>query len=88
MMTLTSGAFAHGGAIPAHYTCDGKDCSPALAWTGVPAGAKSLVLVADRPEEAERRARPAFEEGLAAQEKAHLHVVAPAALEGLFAVPC
>ena len=47
-----------------------------------------LVLVADRPEEAERRARPAFDEGLAAQEKAHLHVVAPAALEGLFAVPC
>jgi len=50
MMTLTSGAFAHGGAIPARYTCDGKDCSPALAWTGVPAGAKSLVLIVDDPD--------------------------------------
>ena len=34
MMTLTSAAFAHCGAIPAHHTCDGRDCSPALAWTG------------------------------------------------------
>jgi Raf kinase inhibitor-like YbhB/YbcL family protein len=50
MMTLTSGAFAPGGAIPAHYTCDGRDCSPALAWTGVPAGAKSLVLIVDDPD--------------------------------------
>ena len=49
-MTLTSGAFAPGGAIPARYTCDGKDCSPALAWTSVPAGAKSLVLIVDDPD--------------------------------------
>ena len=49
-MTLTSGAFAPGGAIPARYTCDGKDCSPALAWTGVPAGTKSLVLIVDDPD--------------------------------------
>ena len=49
-MTLTSAAFAHGGAIPARYTCDGKDCSPALAWTSVPAGAKSLVLIVDDPD--------------------------------------
>ena len=50
MMSLTSAAFAHGGAIPARYTCDGKDCSPALAWTSVPAGAKSLVLIVDDPD--------------------------------------
>jgi hypothetical protein len=50
MMTLTSGAFAPGGAIPARYTCDGRDCSPALAWTGVPAGTKSLVLIVDDPD--------------------------------------
>ena len=49
-MTLTSAAFAPGGAIPARYTCDGKDYSPALAWTGVPAGAKSLVLIVDDPD--------------------------------------
>jgi hypothetical protein len=50
MMILTSGAFAHGGAIPAHCTCDGKDRSPALAWSGVPTHAKSLVLIVDDPD--------------------------------------
>jgi hypothetical protein len=50
MMTLTSSAFTHGGAIPAHYTCDGKDRSPALAWSGVSANAKSLVLIVDDPD--------------------------------------
>lgn len=48
--TLTSSAFADGAAIPRAHTCDGKDVSPALAWTGVPAGAKALVLVVDDPD--------------------------------------
>jgi Raf kinase inhibitor-like YbhB/YbcL family protein len=47
---LTSSAFADGGAIPAKYTCDGGDTSPPLAWSGVPAGAKSLALVVDDPD--------------------------------------
>jgi len=47
---LTSSAFAEGGAIPAKYTCDGKDVSPPLAWSGVPAGAKSLALIVDDPD--------------------------------------
>jgi Raf kinase inhibitor-like YbhB/YbcL family protein len=50
MMTLTSSAFAHGGAIPSAYTCDGQDRSPALAWSGVPTNAKSLVLIVDDPD--------------------------------------
>ena len=49
-MTLTSTAFPHQGAIPRQYTCDGGDTSPPLAWSGVPAGAKSLVLIVDDPD--------------------------------------
>jgi Raf kinase inhibitor-like YbhB/YbcL family protein len=49
-MAITSSAFAHNGPIPKLYTCEGKDISPPLAWTGLPAGAKSLVLIVDDPD--------------------------------------
>jgi Raf kinase inhibitor-like YbhB/YbcL family protein len=49
-MEISSTAFAHGEAIPAKHTCEGGDVSPPLAWTGVPAGAKSLVLIVDDPD--------------------------------------
>jgi Raf kinase inhibitor-like YbhB/YbcL family protein len=49
-LTLTSSAFAPHGEIPALYTCEGKDTSPALAWSGVPAATKSLALVVDDPD--------------------------------------
>jgi Raf kinase inhibitor-like YbhB/YbcL family protein len=49
-MKITSTAFAHNGSIPARYTCDGKDISPALHWSGVPAGTQSLVLIVDDPD--------------------------------------
>jgi Raf kinase inhibitor-like YbhB/YbcL family protein len=49
-MQLTSIAFKEGGEIPKRYTCDGRDISPPLAWTGVPAGTKSLVLIVDDPD--------------------------------------
>ena len=49
-LTLTSTAFAPHGEIPTLYTCEGKDTSPVLAWTGVPAGAKSLALIVDDPD--------------------------------------
>ena len=49
-MQLTSTAFSEGAAIPAKYTSDGKNVSPPLKWTGVPAGAKSLALIADDPD--------------------------------------
>ena len=49
-MQLTSAAFAEGSAIPAKYTCDAKNVSPPLKWSGVPAGAKSLALIADDPD--------------------------------------
>ena len=49
-LKLVSAAFAEGGAIPQNYTCEGMDISPPLTWTGVPADAKSLVLIVDDPD--------------------------------------
>jgi Raf kinase inhibitor-like YbhB/YbcL family protein len=49
-LTLTSPSFANGGEIPRRHTCQGEDVSPALAWSGVPAGARSLVLIVDDPD--------------------------------------
>jgi len=48
--TLTSAAFAHQGAIPTKYTCEGADVSPPLSWTGLPPGTKSLALIVDDPD--------------------------------------
>ena len=49
-IAITSPAFAPGGEIPALFTCEGRDLSPALDWTGVPETAKSLVLIVDDPD--------------------------------------
>jgi Raf kinase inhibitor-like YbhB/YbcL family protein len=49
-LNIMSPSFTQNGAIPARHTCDGRDISPALAWTGVPAGTKSLALIADDPD--------------------------------------
>jgi Raf kinase inhibitor-like YbhB/YbcL family protein len=49
-MQVTSTAFSEGQPIPEKYTCQGKDISPPLKWSGAPASAKSLVLIADDPD--------------------------------------
>jgi Raf kinase inhibitor-like YbhB/YbcL family protein len=49
-LALTTTAFTNGGAIAKKYTCDGADLSPALNWSGVPAGAQSLALITDDPD--------------------------------------
>jgi Raf kinase inhibitor-like YbhB/YbcL family protein len=49
-MSLASSAFTHEGAIPKQFTCDGSDVSPELSWSGIPADAKSLVLIVDDPD--------------------------------------
>jgi Raf kinase inhibitor-like YbhB/YbcL family protein len=54
--TLGSTAFQEGGEIPSVHTCEGKDTSPPLAWSGVPPGAKSLALVVDDPDAPDPRA--------------------------------
>lgn len=49
-MRLTSSAFPDGSAIPRRFTCDGEDQSPPLAWSGVPEGTRSFVLLCDDPD--------------------------------------
>ncbi|MGO8756204.1 MAG: YbhB/YbcL family Raf kinase inhibitor-like protein [Gallionellaceae bacterium] len=49
-LTITSPSFMPDREIPARHTCDGRNISPPLAWSGVPAGTKSLALIADDPD--------------------------------------
>jgi Raf kinase inhibitor-like YbhB/YbcL family protein len=47
---ITSRAFAHEEMIPAQYTCDGQDLSPALEWSTPPSATRSLALILDDPD--------------------------------------
>jgi Raf kinase inhibitor-like YbhB/YbcL family protein len=47
---LISAAFAQGGTIPKLHTCEGADLSPALEWSGEPAGTQSFAVIADDPD--------------------------------------
>lgn len=49
-MQITSPAFTMNGPIPTKHTCEGSDLSPALAWSGAPAGTKSFALIVDDPD--------------------------------------
>ncbi|MFB9992588.1 YbhB/YbcL family Raf kinase inhibitor-like protein [Deinococcus oregonensis] len=54
-LNLTSPSFANGGVYPGEqvasgFGCTGPNTSPALNWTGVPAGTQSLVLTKYDPD--------------------------------------
>lgn len=51
-LSLTSPAFTNDSAIPSKFTCDAgmTNPSPALAWSGSPAGTKSFVLIVHDPD--------------------------------------
>jgi len=49
-LKIETKAFAPGGPIPAMYTGDGADVSPALTWSGVPEGTRELALICDDPD--------------------------------------
>ncbi len=50
MLKIESKAFSAGGDIPAKFTCDGEDRSPALSWSEPPKATQSLALIADDPD--------------------------------------
>lgn len=52
VMTLTSSAWPDGGAIPAKYAQSGGEMSPPLAWSRVPDGVTSFVLIAHDADDA------------------------------------
>lgn len=49
-LTLTSPAFAPGGEIPSLHTCEGRDVSPRLEWSGAPLSTQSFALIVDDPD--------------------------------------
>jgi Raf kinase inhibitor-like YbhB/YbcL family protein len=49
-MTITSDAFTNGQSIPAKYSCNGRNISPALAWDEPPTGTQSFALIVDDPD--------------------------------------
>ena len=49
-ISIKSEAFREGETIPAEYTCRGRNVSPALSWSGIPADAKSIALIMDDPD--------------------------------------
>ena len=53
---LSSQAFSHNEPIPMLYTCDGRDFSPPLSWSGLPPGTMSLALIVDDPDAPDPRA--------------------------------
>lgn len=49
-MELKSGAFTQGAAIPAKYTGEGEDVSPALSWSNAPEGTGSFAVICHDPD--------------------------------------
>jgi Raf kinase inhibitor-like YbhB/YbcL family protein len=49
-LTLSSPAFADGAPIPKQFTANGANISPALVWSGAPAGTESFALVCEDPD--------------------------------------
>lgn len=47
---ITSPAFANTEAIPADYSCKGRNISPTLTWSEPPAAAQSFALIMDDPD--------------------------------------
>jgi Raf kinase inhibitor-like YbhB/YbcL family protein len=47
VIRVASPEFPDHGVLPARYTADGEGLSPPLAWSGVPIGAASLVIIVE-----------------------------------------
>lgn len=55
-LQITSPVMENNGQFPADYTCNGRNVSPPLVISGVPAGSGSLVLLFDDPDAAKEPA--------------------------------
>lgn len=49
-LKITSPAFKESGDIPDKYACNGENVNPEIKIEGIPAEAKSLVLIVDDPD--------------------------------------
>jgi Raf kinase inhibitor-like YbhB/YbcL family protein len=49
-LTVTSTAFKDGQPIPDDYSMYGKNVSPALSWTGAPAGTQQFAVICNDPD--------------------------------------
>ena len=49
-MTVASDAFVAGGSIPVDYTCDGRNVSPPISWSGAPSATQAFVLLVTDPD--------------------------------------
>jgi Raf kinase inhibitor-like YbhB/YbcL family protein len=49
-LQVSSTAFVDGGTIPGRYTCDGRDVSPPLAWSGLPPGTQAVAVIVTDPD--------------------------------------
>lgn len=49
-MKISSSAFGHEDMIPVQYTCDGRNISPPLQWSGAPEDVQSFALICDDPD--------------------------------------
>lgn len=50
--TVTTPAFTDEGAIPAKYTCEGKNVNPQLNISNIPEGTRTLAVIMDDPDAA------------------------------------
>ena len=49
-LEVRSSAFDPNGEIPELHTCEGRDASPALEWSGAPPATRSFALIVDDPD--------------------------------------
>jgi Raf kinase inhibitor-like YbhB/YbcL family protein len=49
-LEIVSQAFSNNEEIPSKHTCDGRDISPPIEWSGFPEGTKSIALIVDDPD--------------------------------------
>ena len=49
-LTVTSATLKANETIPKDHTADGRNVSPALAWSGAPAGTKQFAMIMDDPD--------------------------------------